>query len=148
VEYLFWGALIGLIPAAIARRKGRSFVAWWIFGALAFIIALPAVLLVKPVQATPVQPTPVQPTPVQPTPVQPTALQPAPADPGRACPHCAEIIRTEAKVCRFCGRSLTAAPAPPKPGPTEAAPAARFCSSCGAELPAGSEFCGMCGADV
>jgi hypothetical protein len=36
--------LIGLFPASIARRKGYSFVAFWIFGALLFIVALPVAL--------------------------------------------------------------------------------------------------------
>jgi hypothetical protein len=41
-------AVLGLIPAAIARSKGRDFGTWWIFGALLFIVALPAALLLKP----------------------------------------------------------------------------------------------------
>lgn len=39
--------ILGVLPAAIAQHKGRSFVAWWIFGALLFIAALPASLLVR-----------------------------------------------------------------------------------------------------
>ncbi len=39
--------LLGLIPAAIAQSKGRSFVAWWLYGALLFIVALPHSLLIK-----------------------------------------------------------------------------------------------------
>lgn len=40
--------VLGLIPAIIARRKGRSFVGWWLFGAVLLIAALPASLLVGP----------------------------------------------------------------------------------------------------
>ena len=40
--------LLGLIPAAIAQRKGESLVVWWIYGSLLFIVALPHALLKKP----------------------------------------------------------------------------------------------------
>ncbi len=39
--------LLGLIPAAIASKKGRNFFDWWFFGASLFPIALPAALLIK-----------------------------------------------------------------------------------------------------
>lgn len=39
---------LGLIPAAIAARKGRSFVGWWIFGTFFWLIALVASLVVPP----------------------------------------------------------------------------------------------------
>ena len=45
-------ALLGLIPATIARRKGRNFYDWWFFGAALFLVALPASLLIKPEQAS------------------------------------------------------------------------------------------------
>ena len=38
---------IGVIPASIAASKGRSFFAWWCYGALLFIVALPHSLLIK-----------------------------------------------------------------------------------------------------
>ncbi|MGB2982317.1 MAG: hypothetical protein WBC63_00465 [Candidatus Bipolaricaulia bacterium] len=46
ITYLI-AAVIGLIPAAIAASKGRSFFAWWCYGALLFIIALPHSILIK-----------------------------------------------------------------------------------------------------
>lgn len=39
--------LLGLIPAAIAQRKGYSFVGWWLFGFVILIVALPAAFLVR-----------------------------------------------------------------------------------------------------
>lgn len=39
---------LGLITATIAKGKGRSFVAWWLFGALLFVVALPMALLMSP----------------------------------------------------------------------------------------------------
>jgi len=47
MEIFIIAVLIGLIPASIASRKGRSFGLWWLFGALLFIIALPASLLIR-----------------------------------------------------------------------------------------------------
>jgi hypothetical protein len=44
-EVLIIAALLGLIPATLASRKGGSFFWWWIFGAVIFIVALPMALL-------------------------------------------------------------------------------------------------------
>ncbi len=41
-------ALLGLIPAFIASRRGRSFFDWWLFGAGLFPLALPMALMIKP----------------------------------------------------------------------------------------------------
>lgn len=37
-------AILGLIPAYIAYKKGRNFFDWWFFGSILFVIALPAAL--------------------------------------------------------------------------------------------------------
>lgn len=39
--------LLGLIPAYIARQKGRPFLDWWFFGAFLFPIALPYAIMLK-----------------------------------------------------------------------------------------------------
>jgi len=41
-------ALLGLIPAFIAQRKGRSFFEWWLFGTGLFPLALPMAIMLKP----------------------------------------------------------------------------------------------------
>ena len=40
--------VLGLIPAFIAKSKGRKFYDWWFFGAALIFVAIPASLLIKP----------------------------------------------------------------------------------------------------
>jgi hypothetical protein len=87
--------LIGLIPAAIANNKGRSFVGWWIFGTLLFIVALPVALVMKSSDL---------------------------AD-GYACPNCAEMVKVEALSCPFCGFDLETLRLPGRAGTRHRRPA-------------------------
>jgi hypothetical protein len=48
LEVILSAAVIGVIPALIAQRKGHSFFVWWFFGAMMFVFALPAALMLKP----------------------------------------------------------------------------------------------------
>jgi hypothetical protein len=48
LEVILTAALMGVIPAMIAQKKGHSFFVWWFFGAMMFIFALPAALILKP----------------------------------------------------------------------------------------------------
>lgn len=41
------GIIIALIPATIAKLKGRSFIAWWVLGLACFIIVLPISIYMK-----------------------------------------------------------------------------------------------------
>jgi hypothetical protein len=88
VEIAILAALLGLIPAMIARGKGRRFALWWVYGFLLFIVALPHALLLKPN-------------------VKQIEEQQA-AQGLRKCPFCAEMIKPDARVCRYCGRDLPA----------------------------------------
>lgn len=92
MELLFIAAVIGLLPACIASTKGRSFGAWWLFGAALFIVALPMAIIAKPDEDRVAERTDT-----------------------RKCPHCAEFIKREAKVCRYCSRDVPVAPVARKP---------------------------------
>ncbi len=74
---------LGLIPAAIASSKDRSFVLWWIYGFFLFLIALIHAILIK---------------------------KPDGSGPLRECPFCAELIKPKATVCRFCHKTVEATP--------------------------------------
>lgn len=86
MEILILAVLIGLIPAAIAQGKGRSFILWWIYGAAIFIVALPHALIMRP---------------------DDRAIESKQLNSGmKKCPSCAEVIKQDAKVCKHCGRDV------------------------------------------
>lgn len=77
---LLLAALLGIIPAVIAQKKGRNALLWWVFGTLLFIVALPVSILIKPL---------------------------SPPEAGKKCPKCAEFIKQEALICKHCGSDVS-----------------------------------------
>jgi hypothetical protein len=84
MEFLLIAVIIGLIPGWVAHSKGRSFLAWWFFGFLLWIVAMPASLIISKDER---------------------AI--AERD-GRTkkCPACAEWIAKEARKCKYCQSEL------------------------------------------
>jgi hypothetical protein len=79
--------ILGLIPAMIAHKKGRSFLGWYIYGILFFIIALVHSLLVS-------------------EDTEKFENKQLKEGTMKKCPNCAELVKQEASVCRHCGKSL------------------------------------------
>jgi hypothetical protein len=91
---LFLAAIcLGLIPALIARSKGQKFGIWWLYGTALFPVALAHSLVIKADREE----------------LEREQLQ---SGTSRKCPFCAEIIKREARVCRFCSRDLLPAEPP------------------------------------
>lgn len=74
---------LALIPANIADKKGHSFAGFWVYGVLFFVLALIHAWMLD----------------VDDLELERRALM---SKTNRKCPACAEVIKTEARICRHC----------------------------------------------
>lgn len=84
---LFWLFLCN-VPACIATYKGRSGWGFFVFSILLTpLIGLLLILVLQPTQ-------------------EKLEQRQLISGETRKCPSCAEVIKGEAKICRFCGRDM------------------------------------------
>jgi hypothetical protein len=77
----------GIIVALIASAKGRSGCGWFLYGFLIWPVALVHILVVGPNTRV----------------LTERSLRRGEA---KQCPHCAELIKADARVCRYCQREV------------------------------------------
>jgi ribosomal protein L40E len=123
LEFVIFWFLCGIVSAIVASNKGRSGCGWFLLGILLGPIGVVLALVVSKDTA---------------------AVEHAALDEGamKKCLYCAELIRSEAIKCRFCGSEVLETRA--LAGNTSEVEG--NCPNCDALLPIDSKSCRQCGA--
>ena len=85
LDSIYWLFLLALIPAFIAKNKGRNFTTWYIYGVLIFIVALIHSLLIS----------------------SKSEREQKLENGYFECPFCKELVRKGATVCPHCRRDIS-----------------------------------------
>ena len=110
--------VLALIPAFIARSKGRSFALWYIYGVCLLIVAIPHSIIISKT-----------------TEQKDKELKSA----GYVeCLYCKEPVKAGAVVCPHCRREL------PQPDPQAVEDLVK-CRTCGMMVKKGAKYCPRCG---
>ncbi len=133
MEWIMVWVACGVFAAAVAASKGRSFIGWLFLGLFFGLFALLAVGFMPKAE--------------EPVNITQSAKPVERAE--RKCPFCAEMIKSEAIVCKHCGRDVEPLPVPQSAQKEEnAAQDAPMCPHCGGVVGPVINRCQYCERDT